>query len=109
MVVSILTKVIGFPDQVRLNYKRKSVEGLSKPFFILGFTSYVLWTAYGLAKSDPVLMIGQGIGVFLSGIIGGQMIYYSTYVQQQDEIPDWLNVVDWSRVRHMDYSEPTLI
>ena len=42
LVVGILVKVIGFPDQMRKNWKRKSTVGLSTSFMILSFVAYLL-------------------------------------------------------------------
>ena len=75
-VVAVLVKVIGLPDQIRKNYKRRSTEGLSTPFFALGFFSYFLWTLYGFMKSDWVLVIGQGVGMLTMGIIAYQIFIY---------------------------------
>lgn len=36
-ILSLLTKLIGFPDQIKKNYTRKSTEGVSATFFILAF------------------------------------------------------------------------
>lgn len=33
LVVGIFVKIIGFPDQFRLNFKRKSTKGVSTLFF----------------------------------------------------------------------------
>ncbi|MBI2142714.1 PQ-loop repeat-containing protein [Candidatus Woesearchaeota archaeon] len=43
LVIGILVKLIGFPDQFRLNHKRKSTKGLSALFFALAFFSYALY------------------------------------------------------------------
>ncbi|MCH7730018.1 PQ-loop repeat-containing protein [Patescibacteria group bacterium] len=51
VALSILVKVIGFPDQIRKNFKRKSTEGLSTYF-------YVLWTTHGFFQKDRVLILG---------------------------------------------------
>jgi uncharacterized protein with PQ loop repeat len=48
VIIGILVKIIGFPDQFRLNYKRKSTKGLSTLFFALAFVSYILWTVHGI-------------------------------------------------------------
>jgi len=66
VVIGILVKLIGFPDQFRLNYKRKSTKGLSTLFYILAFFSYILWTLHGILQKDWVLILGQGIGILLS-------------------------------------------
>lgn len=55
-VLSILVKVIGFPDQIRKNYKRKSTEGVSTTFYILSFLVYILWTAHGILAKDWVVI-----------------------------------------------------
>ena len=76
VVVAILVKFVGLPDQVRKNYKRKSTEGLSVPFFLLGLLSYFLWTLYGLITNDVVVALGQGAGVVTMGIIAYQIWLY---------------------------------
>lgn len=75
-IVAILVKVVGLPDQVIKNHKRKSTEGLSVPFFLLGLLSYILWTTYGLLKGDMVVALGQGIGVLTMGVIAYQIWLY---------------------------------
>lgn len=75
-IISILVKVIGLPDQIRKNYRRKSTSGLSVPFFILGLVSYALWTLYGGLKRDWVLILGQGAGMITMGIIAWQIYLY---------------------------------
>ncbi|KHO47568.1 MAG: hypothetical protein QT00_C0002G0222 [archaeon GW2011_AR5] len=39
---TILSKVIGFPDQIRKNFKKKSTEGLSTIFIVISVVSYAL-------------------------------------------------------------------
>jgi uncharacterized protein with PQ loop repeat len=76
LVVGILVKLLGFPDQFLKNYKRKSTEGLSSVFIILAFVSYLLWTLHGVFQNDIVLIIGQGLGVLTTGAIIFQIIIY---------------------------------
>lgn len=76
IIVGILVKVIGFPDQFRKNYKRKSTEGLSTIFFVLAFISYLLWTIHGTFQNDLVLIIGQGVGIITTGAILFQIVLY---------------------------------
>lgn len=76
VVVGILVKLIGFPDQFLKNYKRKSTEGLSTTFFLLAFLSYILWTLHGALQHDWVLILGQGVGVLTTGAIVYQIILY---------------------------------
>jgi uncharacterized protein with PQ loop repeat len=76
VVIGILVKLIGFPDQALKNYRRKSTSGLSTPFFGLTFLAYVLWTLHGIIQKDWVLIIGQGFGIITAGIILWQIFIY---------------------------------
>ncbi|PIP53574.1 hypothetical protein COX08_00240 [Candidatus Beckwithbacteria bacterium CG23_combo_of_CG06-09_8_20_14_all_34_8] len=76
LIVGILTKVIGLPDQIRKNYKLQSTEGLSTSFIFLAFISYMLWTLHGIMEKDIVLILGQGLGILTTGIIIWQIISY---------------------------------
>lgn len=76
LVIGILVKALGFPDQFLKNFRRKSTEGLSTIFIILTFISYTLWTLHGLLKKDTVLIVGQGAGVLTSGAIVWQLVAY---------------------------------
>ena len=76
VIVGILVKMLGFPDQFRINYKRKSTKGLSKVFYALALLSYCLWTLHGLLQGDWVLVIGQGVGVLTTAMIVIQIIIY---------------------------------
>jgi uncharacterized protein with PQ loop repeat len=76
VAVGILVKAIGFPDQIRKNYIRKSTEGLSSIFMVLSFVAYLLWTAHGILQKDMVLIIGQGLGIITTGIILLQVFLY---------------------------------
>ena len=73
---SFLAKVIGQPDQMRRNYKRKSTEGVSTILYIIAFLSYTFYTIHGILQKDWVIIAGQSVGVITSGIILGQIIYY---------------------------------
>lgn len=67
--VSALSKIIGHPDQVRKNHLRRSTEGVSTKFYILAFSSYILWTMHGLLMKDWVVVAGQFLGVITTGTI----------------------------------------
>ena len=75
-VFSLLTKFIGFPDQIRKNHQRRSTEGISFWFFLLSFISYALWTTHGILKNDWVVYLGQGLGVITTGFILFQIWIY---------------------------------
>lgn len=76
VVIGILVKIVGFPDQFRLNYERKSTKGLSTLFYALAFVSYILWTIHGILQKDWVLIIGQGVGIVTTAMIVGQIFIY---------------------------------
>jgi len=76
LVIGILVKVIGLPDQMKKNYKRKSTEGLSTWFMILSLIAYSLWTIHGILQKDMVLVLGQGLGIITVGIILYQIYIY---------------------------------
>ncbi len=76
LIVGILVKIIGLPDQIRKNYNRKSTEGLSTSFMILSLAAYSLWTLHGILRKDIVLIVGQGLGIFTTGIIICQIFKY---------------------------------
>lgn len=74
--LSILIKLVGFPDQIRKNLRRKSTEGLSTTFYVLSFASYILWTIHGALQHDWVVIVGQGLGIITTGIIVYQIYAY---------------------------------
>lgn len=74
--LSILIKVVGFPDQIKKNYQRKSTEGLSTMFYIMSFVTYLLWTVHGILQRDWVVILGQGLGIVTTGIIVYQIFVY---------------------------------
>jgi len=76
LVIGILVKIIGLPDQIKKNYNRKSTEGLSTPFMILSLIAYLLWTIHGIIQKDMVLVFGQGLGILTVGVILYQIYVY---------------------------------
>lgn len=76
IIFGVIVKVVGFPDQMRNNYQRKSTKGLSTMFIALSFITYTLWTLHGIFQNDPVLTFGQGIGIITTGIILYQVWIY---------------------------------
>lgn len=76
IILGILVKIIGFPDQIRKNYKNKSTKGISTTFFILSFCAYLSWTLHGILIKDMVVVIGQGLGIITTGAILWQVYVY---------------------------------
>ena len=69
VVASFAIKLIGFPEQIQKIRKAKSSHGVSNILFITSFVSFIFWTIYGFLKDDIVIILGQGLGVFVSGIL----------------------------------------
>jgi uncharacterized protein with PQ loop repeat len=76
VVFGVIVKVVGFPAQMKTNHERKSTKGLSTTFMALSFITYSLWTLHGILQKDPVVYIGQGIGIITTGIILYQIWLY---------------------------------
>jgi MtN3 and saliva related transmembrane protein len=75
-ILSIVIKVVGFPDQMRKNFQRKSTEGVSSMFYILSFVTYLLWTFYGILRGDWVVTLAQGLGIITTEAIVYQIFIY---------------------------------
>jgi uncharacterized protein with PQ loop repeat len=69
VIISISVKLIGLPDQIRKNYLRKSVKGVSIIFIALLCLSYSMWVLYGILRDDWFIVVGHGLGVITTGII----------------------------------------
>jgi len=75
--MSVLIKIIGVPDQIKQNSRRKSTEGLSLRFYILSFVTFFLWGIYGALKDDWIVLLAQGaLGCLTTGIILFQFFLY---------------------------------
>jgi uncharacterized protein with PQ loop repeat len=75
-IVSVAVKVIGMPDQIKSNFRRKSTDGLSGWFITSTLISYMMWVIYGLITRNMTLIIGQGLGVIATSIILWQVVAY---------------------------------
>ena len=75
-LLSVGVKIVGMPDQIRANRRRKSTDGLSWWFMLTTLISYAMWVVHGLLAHDMSLVIGQGLGVVATTIIVGQMVAY---------------------------------
>ena len=76
VIVSLSVKILGFPEQFKKNYLRKSAEGLSFSLIFLMFVSYILWFIYGVLKHDWVLIIPNILGIITSGAVFYQIVLY---------------------------------
>ncbi|MEE1944041.1 SemiSWEET family transporter [Pedobacter sp. KR3-3] len=81
LIASYAIKLIGFPEQIQKIRKSKSTNGISKSLFVTSFISFVLWTVYGLLKEDWVIVLAQGLGALVGGIL---LFYIWKYGQQKE-------------------------
>lgn len=75
-IISSLIVVLGLTQQIYLNFKRKSCEGLAPILFFLVSVSYITWSLYSLLKPDYFLAIPQTLGAVISLILLFQWFRY---------------------------------
>ena len=76
VLLSFLSKIIGHPDQIKKNYRRKSTDGISVRFYILAFLSYCFLTLYGVLENDFFIALGQFLGILTTGTVLTQILLY---------------------------------
>lgn len=86
-MLSVSSKLIGAPDQIRKNFKRKSTEGLSFLFYGFSFITYFFWALYGALREDWVVFLAHGfLGCITTGIILYQFFTYRNRKNNNDNI-----------------------
>ncbi len=76
VILSLIVTGLGLTSQVRKNYKRKSMEGLSMFYFIVLAISYSFWSIYGFLQKDLVLIIPMTLGMIMSWVVVFQFATY---------------------------------
>lgn len=76
VALSLAVTGLGLTAQVRKNYIRKSVEGLSFFYFFLLAVSYSSWSIYGFLQKDLVLIIPMMLGMLMSWVVNLQFLLY---------------------------------
>jgi len=76
MVASLTIVVIGLPQQIYMNYQRKSCKGIAPSLICSACCTYTLWGLYGWTKPDYFLAIAQTPGSILAFILLFQLFYY---------------------------------
>jgi uncharacterized protein with PQ loop repeat len=76
IISSLILFAIGLPVQIYKNFRRKSVEGLSLPLFLLYFSAYVVWLWYGLRIGELPIIIPNTLAAPLALILLSQFIIY---------------------------------
>jgi MtN3 and saliva related transmembrane protein len=68
LAAAVLTTLANIPQAVKI-IKTKSTKSISSFTYALLFTGLVLWTVYGLIRSDLPLILANGLSSILAGII----------------------------------------
>ncbi len=76
VILSLLVTGLGLTAQVRKNYVRKSMEGLSIFYFTLLAISYSFWSIYGFSQKDLVIIVPMSLGMIVSWIVVAQFVIY---------------------------------
>lgn len=73
---SLASQVVGLPQQIIKNFRRKSVEGLSILFFTAGVSSYVTATWWALLERQWLLAASRMPGALFTSVIVLQATYF---------------------------------
>jgi hypothetical protein len=76
VIVFSLASKVSLADQVRVNTRRRSVEGLSIFFFATAMLSYSAYVAYGVVLHNWALVAAQGPGAVLTLAVGVQWLWW---------------------------------
>jgi len=76
VILSLIVTGLGLTSQVRKNYSRKSIEGLSGFYFTILAVSYTFWSIYGFTQKDLVLIIPMTLGAVMSWVVVFQFFVY---------------------------------
>lgn len=76
--LSLVVTGLGLTSQVRKNYLRKSMEGLSLFYFFILAVSYTFWSIYGFSQKDLVLIIPMSLGMIMSWVVVSQFYFFKT-------------------------------
>lgn len=76
VLLSLAVTGIGLTAQVRKNYRRKTMVGLSPVYFVLLAISYTFWVVYGVSQYDLVLIVPMSLGALMSWTVAVQFALY---------------------------------
>ncbi len=76
VVLSLIVTGLGLTAQVKKNYQRKNMEGLSGFYFSILAISYSFWSIYGFSQQDLVLIIPMTLGAIMSWVVVIQFLIY---------------------------------
>lgn len=67
---------LGITSQIVKNFRCKSTQGISLPFFILSFIVWGVWSIYGWLLDDALMGVAQGTGALMTTVILFQFFLY---------------------------------
>lgn len=76
VIVFSLASKVSLADQIRMNTRRRSVEGLSMFFFATAILSYSAYVAYGAVIHNWAIVAAQGPGAVLTLAVGLQWLWW---------------------------------
>lgn len=94
MIASLVIIVWGLPQQVYLNYKRKSCGGLSPQLVYSTAIIYLFWTLYGWTVPNWYLIIPDTPGLIICLILVYQLYCYG---DRQKRAEFWQRLFAWVR------------
>ena len=80
LATSLILTCIGLPSQIRVNYRRKSCDGLDRLMFSIVTCAYLIWAIYGFMKNDWFIVFANIPGVIFSLVVLYQMRLYKKRV-----------------------------
>lgn len=73
-ITAAIASTVSFLPQAWKIISSRDVEGLSLRMYALTVTSFVLWTAYGVGKSDWALIVPNAICLLLTLFISAMIM-----------------------------------
>jgi len=71
-----LLTTLAFVPQVTKIWKTKSAKDVSLPAFITFAIGVALWTAYGVARQEPVIIFWNAVTLVLAALILAMKVKY---------------------------------
>lgn len=66
LVICLTYMFLGLPHQIWTIWRKQSVEGVSRPMFMLLAIQSLFWVLYGLQQGDRFVIIANSVGALFS-------------------------------------------
>lgn len=78
VIITLVYTSLGFPVQIKNNYKRKTTKGLSLFFMVMSTSTFFVWSTYAYSKNpiDWYMFFSNIPGIIFGIIILFQFWYY---------------------------------